>query len=108
MMKWDVALVSCKFKWFLIRREEGITGASKDDSNDVMKCYKWRKPCHMMANCPLLKRKLDKLKRKKSMCVTWNKLEGSECKENSKNEDALICFMAMEKRIYEGKKKRDN
>lgn len=35
----EVSLLLRKFKWFLIRR---ITKASKNDSNDVMKCYKCR------------------------------------------------------------------
>lgn len=50
-----VALLSCNFNWFLIQRTEGMTKPSKNDSNDVTKYYKYRKPCHMMANCPCLK-----------------------------------------------------
>lgn len=34
----EIALLSRKFKWFLIHWKEGITKASKHSSNDVMKC----------------------------------------------------------------------
>lgn len=39
----EVALLSLKFKWFLIQRKEGLNKAFKKDSNDVMKCYECRK-----------------------------------------------------------------
>lgn len=61
----EVALLSPKFKWFLIRRKESITKASKHESGDVMKCYKYRKLGNMMASCLLLKRKPNKSNERK-------------------------------------------
>lgn len=52
------------------------------------------KPRHMMADCPLLKSEPDKLKHKKAMCAPWNVLQNST-KEESKNEEAMICFVAI-------------
>lgn len=39
----------------------------------------------MTANSPLLKNKPDTLKRKKSLCTTWDEMEGSEFEEDSDN-----------------------
>lgn len=58
-----------------------------------MECYK---------HCPLGKSKPDQFKRKKAMYATWDKLEESESKEDPENEDAMLCFMAMEESIAEG------
>lgn len=41
----------------------------------------------MMPNCPLLKAYLspDKFELKKSICATWNEMEGIEIEEDSDN-----------------------
>lgn len=46
-----------------------------------------------MANCPLLRRKPDKLKRKKAKCATRNGLEKNGFEEDSNAEDATVCFV---------------
>lgn len=50
----------------------------------------------MIENCPLLKSKINRFKRKKAICATWENLKGSESEEDSINQDALICLTAME------------
>lgn len=45
----EMAFLSRKFRIFLIRKKEGNLKFSKSDNDDVLKCYKYREPRHMMA-----------------------------------------------------------
>lgn len=36
------------------------------------------------------------------MSATWDKLEGSQSEEDPDNEDAMVCFMAIEENNDEG------
>lgn len=53
----------------------------------------------MAVNSPLLKHKPDSLQRKKSLCATWDRMEGSESEEDLDNEEAMLCVMAIKEDI---------
>lgn len=57
----DLALLSREFNRCFIRRREGIIRIP-NENNDI-KCYKCKKPGHIMASCPPMKNKPDKHKR---------------------------------------------
>lgn len=65
-------------------QERRCDKAPKDDSDDVIKCYKCRKPGYMMANCLLLNSKSDKFKRKKVTCATWMNYKEVSLKKTQK------------------------
>lgn len=87
----EMALLSRKFKLFFIKRRGDLVRISKHETTDVMKCYKFRKPGHIIASCPLLK---SEYKRKKATCATLNEMEESESEIDSSVEKAMLCFVA--------------
>lgn len=50
-----------------------------------------------MAYCALMKNQGDKYKSKKAMCASWGETECSESEQDFDDEEAMLCFMAIEK-----------
>lgn len=60
-----------------------------------MICFKCKKPDHIRVGCPILKK--EELKKKQTMCVTWDELDTSDT-ENYFNdyEESLLCSLKLQ------------
>lgn len=69
----------------------------KNDFHDGLKYHKNRKLGNMMVNCPLLKAKPDKFKRKKAMCTTWDDSKESILKKILKTKKQSCALWPLKK-----------
>lgn len=70
----EVVLLSRKLQQFLVLQREGIAKAPKHESNDVMNSVQEAQTFDGKLPAPA------KFKCKKTMCATWDELEGCESK----------------------------
>ena len=97
----DLAMLA-KFKKFLKKerkfrknyKKDFGKGEFKKKENDIT-CFECKKSGHIKAECPLLKYKNKKVK-KKAMVATWSDSEISSDEEEEEKEVANLCFMAWE------------
>lgn len=84
-------------QWFLTRKKECTTKTSENDTNDGLRCYKYKKLGHMMVNFPLLKAKPKNFKRKKAMCASWDESEKAILKKIQKTKKLRCALWLLNK-----------
>jgi len=91
----EVVLMSRKFKKMMKkegnfqhssrRKDSKFKKTNKEENNEII-CFECRKPRHMKADCPQLKKKRYlQDKKRKSLMVTWDDLDSE--KSNSSNNE---------------------
>lgn len=94
----EIAMITRKFRKFLKKdkaspRKPFKKISNKDTGkNDSLTCYKCRRPGHIKADCPLLKK--DRYKGKKAMKATWDDESSSSDSDASHEGCANLCLMA--------------
>ena len=97
----EVALMSRKFKQMLKKKgrsnrlfrkgRRSSRRSNKEDSKEII-CYECKKPGHMKADCPKLKkRSFPNRRKKKNLLATWTDEDNTD---ESDAEVANICLMA--------------
>ncbi|XP_077249185.1 uncharacterized protein LOC143888633 [Tasmannia lanceolata] len=101
-----LALLTKKFRHCSRRKKGGFkkdkpSWREKDaKEDDPPRCYRCKKVRHIRPNCPFNKQEDNSRRKKKeknkSFSATWDGLSCSAASESSEEEDANICFMALE------------
>ncbi len=94
----DIALLTKRFNKFIKKRrfsKNKFRGENKKnfkDTNPEIKCFECKKPGHIKADCPLLK-KPRKFRKKKALAA-WSDEDSSSSESSQQDEAANLCFMA--------------
>ena len=102
----EMALFVRRFNRFMRRGRFQNKPNVRPESKDEIICYNCNKPGHMKFYCPLLKKKNENYKqrrsfKKKALHVTWDNSDSSSDDEEEQNEVSYMCFLAHDNEVCE-------